>query len=136
MGAFRRRGRQGRPRRQHFEPIRWMPTIKRAAAAFECLQPLGRCIAPDLIGMGDSDKLPDSGPGSYRFVDHRRYLDALLEALDVHDNLGSRQPAKSKGAASILKRNSRAMWYFSEVALDSAARARSDIRKRVGNVRF
>src|SRR5262245_1245522 len=27
------------------------------------LQPLGRCIAPDLIGMGDSDKLPDSGPG-------------------------------------------------------------------------
>src|SRR4029077_19452671 len=26
------------------------------------LQPLGRCIAPDLIGMGDSDKLPDSGP--------------------------------------------------------------------------
>jgi pimeloyl-ACP methyl ester carboxylesterase len=28
------------------------------------LQPLGRCIAPDLIGMGDSDKLPDSGPGS------------------------------------------------------------------------
>ena len=30
---------------------------------------LGRCIAPDLIGFGDSDKLPDSGPGSYRFVD-------------------------------------------------------------------
>jgi haloalkane dehalogenase len=40
------------------------------------LQPLGRCIAPDLIGMGDSDKLPNSGPGSYRFVEHRRYLDA------------------------------------------------------------
>jgi pimeloyl-ACP methyl ester carboxylesterase len=35
------------------------------------LQPRGRCIAPDLIGMGDSDKLPDSGPGSYRFVEHR-----------------------------------------------------------------
>ena len=33
------------------------------------LQPRGRCIAPDLIGMGDSDKLPDSGPNSYRFVD-------------------------------------------------------------------
>jgi haloalkane dehalogenase len=47
------------------------------------LAPLGRCIAPDLIGMGDSDKLPDSGPGSYRFLEHRRYLDALLEALDV-----------------------------------------------------
>ena len=51
------------------------------------LQPLGRCIAPDLIGMGDSDKLPDSGPGSYRFVEHRRYLDALLEALDVHERV-------------------------------------------------
>jgi len=34
------------------------------------LQPLGRCVAPDLIGMGDSDKLPGSGPGSYRFVEH------------------------------------------------------------------
>ncbi|MFJ6122843.1 haloalkane dehalogenase [Streptomyces sp. NPDC092129] len=51
------------------------------------LQSLGRCIAPDLIGMGDSDKLPDSGPGSYRFVEHRRYLDALLEALNVHERV-------------------------------------------------
>src|SRR5215475_6819050 len=51
------------------------------------LEPLGRCIAPDLIGMGDSDKLPDSGPGSYRFVEHRRYLDALLEALDVRERV-------------------------------------------------
>ena len=51
------------------------------------LQQRGRCIAPDLIGMGDSDKLPDSGPGSYRFVEHRRYLDALLEALDVRERV-------------------------------------------------
>jgi len=51
------------------------------------LQPRGRCIAPDLIGMGDSDKLPASGPGSYRFVEHRRYLDALLEAVDVHERV-------------------------------------------------
>src|SRR5215510_1723256 len=51
------------------------------------LQPLGRCIAPDLIGMGDSAKLSDSGPGSYRFVEHRRYLDALLEALDVRERV-------------------------------------------------
>src|SRR5262249_60280677 len=49
------------------------------------LESRGRCIAPDLIGMGDSEKLPDSGSGSYRFVEHRRYLDALLEALDVHE---------------------------------------------------
>jgi haloalkane dehalogenase len=47
------------------------------------LAPLGRCIAPDLIGMGDSDPLPDSGPARYRFVEHRRYLDGLLEALGV-----------------------------------------------------
>ena len=51
------------------------------------LLPLGRCIAPDLIGMGDSNKLPNSGPGSYRFVEHRRYLDALLEALNVREQV-------------------------------------------------
>jgi haloalkane dehalogenase len=51
------------------------------------LQPLGRCIAPDLLGMGDSDKLPNSGRGSYRFVEHRRYLDALLDALGVRERV-------------------------------------------------
>src|SRR6266496_1044313 len=48
---------------------------------------LGRCIAPDLIGMGDSEKLPDSGPGSYSFVEHRRYLDALLDQLGVRERV-------------------------------------------------
>jgi len=47
------------------------------------LAPLGRCIAPDLIGMGDSEKLEDSGPERYRFAEHRRYCDALLEQLGV-----------------------------------------------------
>ncbi len=47
------------------------------------LEALGRCIAPDLIGMGDSDKLVPSGPGRYRFVEHQQYLDALLDALNV-----------------------------------------------------
>jgi haloalkane dehalogenase len=47
------------------------------------LQDQGRCLAPDMIGMGDSEKLDDPGPDSYRFVEHREYLDALLEALDV-----------------------------------------------------
>src|SRR5262245_17588792 len=37
--------------------------------------------------MGDSDKLPNSGSGSYRFVEHRRYLDALLEVLDVRERV-------------------------------------------------
>ena len=48
---------------------------------------LGRCIAPDLIGMGDSDKLEDSGPQRYRFVEHRRYLDAFLEAVGANDKV-------------------------------------------------
>ncbi|MCP5039820.1 MAG: haloalkane dehalogenase [bacterium] len=48
---------------------------------------LGRLIAPDLIGMGDSQKLDDSGPDRYRFVEHREYLDAVLEALDVRENV-------------------------------------------------
>lgn len=48
---------------------------------------LGRCLLPDLIGMGDSDKLDDPGPGSYTFVEHRRYLDALLEELGVTENV-------------------------------------------------
>jgi haloalkane dehalogenase len=49
------------------------------------VQGFGRIIAPDLIGMGDSQKLPQSGPSSYTFVEHRRYLDALLEALGVRE---------------------------------------------------
>src|SRR5260221_14249750 len=51
------------------------------------LQELGRCIAPDLIGMGDSEKLPTSGPGSYTFVEHRSFLDALLEELNVNEQV-------------------------------------------------
>ncbi len=51
------------------------------------LEGRGRCIAPDLIGMGDSEKLDNVGPGSYRFVEHRRYLDALLEQLGVTENV-------------------------------------------------
>ncbi|WP_135554555.1 haloalkane dehalogenase [Paenibacillus cymbidii] len=48
---------------------------------------LGRCIAPDLIGMGDSAKLPDSGPHTYAFAQHRRYLDELLHQLDVRERV-------------------------------------------------
>ena len=47
----------------------------------------GRCIAVDLIGMGDSDKLDDPGPDSYRYVEHRDYLFAAWEALGVRDNV-------------------------------------------------
>lgn len=48
---------------------------------------LGRCIAPDLIGMGDSDKLESSGPEAYRFVEHRAYLNALFEHLELTSNV-------------------------------------------------
>jgi haloalkane dehalogenase len=51
------------------------------------LEGRGRIIAPDLIGMGDSDRLPDSGPGSYSFVEHRRYLHRLLDQLELGDRV-------------------------------------------------
>jgi haloalkane dehalogenase len=51
------------------------------------LTALGRCIAPDLIGMGDSDKLESSGPDAYRFVAHREYLNALFDHLDLTSNV-------------------------------------------------
>ncbi len=44
------------------------------------VESVGRCLAPDLIGMGDSGRAP---AGSYRFVDHARYLDAWFEALGL-----------------------------------------------------
>ncbi|MGH7915679.1 MAG: haloalkane dehalogenase [Candidatus Binataceae bacterium] len=44
------------------------------------LAPHGRCLAPDLAGMGDSGKAPD---GSYRLADHVRYLDAWFAALGL-----------------------------------------------------
>ena len=47
----------------------------------------GRCIAPDLIGMGDSEKLDASGPDSYTFVEHRLYLNELLDQLNVTNNV-------------------------------------------------
>ncbi|MEM7430239.1 MAG: alpha/beta fold hydrolase [Pseudomonadota bacterium] len=40
-----------------------------------------RCFAPDLIGCGDSDKLPDSGPDRYTIAEHAKYLDAWIEAV-------------------------------------------------------
>ncbi len=63
---------------------------------------LARCLTPDLIGMGDSGKAPN---GSYRFVDHVRYLDAWFEALGLdrdvtlvaHDWGASRQGDRLHG---------------------------------------
>src|SRR5688572_4715394 len=41
-----------------------------------------RCVAPDLVGMGQSGK---AAGGRYRFVDHARYLDAWFDAMDLRD---------------------------------------------------
>ena len=41
----------------------------------------GRLIAPDLIGMGDSAKLPNPGPDTYRFTTHQKYLAAFIDAV-------------------------------------------------------
>src|SRR6202521_2112378 len=45
---------------------------------------LGRCLAPDLVGMGQSGKSPTK---AYRFVDHARYLDAWFDALHLSRNI-------------------------------------------------
>ena len=42
------------------------------------VSPHARCLAPDLMGMGESDATPD---GSYRFLDHSKYLDAWFDAV-------------------------------------------------------
>lgn len=53
----------------------WRGVIPRVA-------PVARCLAPDLIGMGESGKAPS---GTYRLADHARYLDAWLDALAIRD---------------------------------------------------
>jgi len=45
------------------------------------LEGRGRLIAPDLIGMGDSAKLSNPGPNTYRFITHRKYLWAFIDAV-------------------------------------------------------
>lgn len=50
------------------------------------LSGLGRCIAPDLIGMGDSARI-GSGPGAYRFDTHASYIEALFEVLGIDDSV-------------------------------------------------
>jgi haloalkane dehalogenase len=51
------------------------------------LNHLGRCIAIDLIGMGDSAKLPNSGPHRYTLAEHQQYFDGALAALGVTDQV-------------------------------------------------
>ena len=46
----------------------------------------GRCVAPDLIGMGDSDKIEHPGPDTYRFTTHRDFLWGFIEAAIGRDS--------------------------------------------------
>ena len=50
------------------------------------LQSLGRCIAMDLIGMGDSEKLEDNGNMTYSYDTHKKYFDGFLDAIGVESN--------------------------------------------------
>ena len=85
------------------------------------VESVGRCLAPDLIGMGDSGRAP---AGSYRFVDHARYLDAWFEALGltrvtlvVHDwgsalgfHWARRHPERVRGIAYMEARVRPVTW--------------------------
>ena len=51
------------------------------------LDGLGRLIAYDLIGMGGSDKLDESGPDRYHYAEQREYLFALWDALELGDRV-------------------------------------------------
>jgi len=46
-----------------------------------------RCVAPDLIGMGDSDKLDSNSPGTYSYIEHRKWLNLILDRLELGTKL-------------------------------------------------
>jgi len=50
------------------------------------LAKVGRCVAPDLIGMGDSAKI-SKGPNTYRFPDHQKYVEAFLDVMGFEENV-------------------------------------------------
>jgi haloalkane dehalogenase len=49
--------------------------------------PYGRCIAPDLIGMGHSEKLEGNDPMRYGFLQHRHFVEGMLEKLGVTEDV-------------------------------------------------
>ncbi|MBC93292.1 MAG: haloalkane dehalogenase [Rhodospirillaceae bacterium] len=51
------------------------------------MEDLGRLIAIDNIGQGDSDKLPESGPGSYTLAEHQIYINGIMDALNINKNV-------------------------------------------------
>ena len=59
---------------------------------------LGRLVACDLIGMGDSDKLSPSGPDRYTYAEQRHYLCALWDKLAPRRQDRSRHARLGLGA--------------------------------------
>lgn len=51
------------------------------------LESHGLCIAPDLLGMGDSDKLEGEGPMRYNFATHYKYLKGFLYKLGITEDV-------------------------------------------------
>jgi haloalkane dehalogenase len=51
------------------------------------LKDMGRCIAVDLIGMGDSEKLENSNANSYLYEEQRDYLFGVWSKLGIKDNV-------------------------------------------------
>ncbi len=48
---------------------------------------VARCTAPDLIGMGDSEKIANSSDASYSFSEHRKHLDGFLDAVGIDQKI-------------------------------------------------
>jgi haloalkane dehalogenase len=51
------------------------------------LEDQGRCIAIDLIGMGDSDKLDDEGENTYSYHVQKKYFNACLNELEIKNDI-------------------------------------------------
>ena len=77
---------------------------------------VARCIAPDLIGMGDSEKIDGTDPDRYSFSEHRKFLSALIDSLEIGTDLvlvgqdwggalamdwASKNPAKTRGVVYL-----------------------------------
>src|SRR6201993_803756 len=57
-----------------------------------------RLIAPDLIGMGDSDKIPAGAePDRYRFASHARYVDAFVDEVVGREQFDARPARPGRG---------------------------------------
>ena len=66
--------------------------------------PFGRCLAPDYVGMGNSGASPN---GSYRFVDHQRYLNTWFDAMELKRNVTLAPPTHFQRANAQSKMTKR-----------------------------